>query len=520
MSLYSLTLVDVLEKNVQYQPDRLAVISGERHFTYRELGQRIDRLAAVLAHRGFKKGDRLAVLMENNHAYIEVLFAAAKLGGITVPLNVRLSRDELTYILEDAGCKILVSSGFFAETVHELAESSEIQHVLLVGSGEGGRRGWAQVSRYEEALEAVSASASIGAPVDAEDPAVILYTSGTTGKPKGCMLAHRSWVANNLNMASEFGITRNDIYGAVLPFFHVAGLGTLFTHLHRGGCVVPIPKWSAELMAQEIENRRITTTFLVPPMLQQLITLDQIGWGKPSTLRLVIGGAGFEPPSVVEAVEKKLGAAFYGIYGQTEAGNIVTSASAEEILKQPATYGRELMGFSVRIVDEDDREVPAGEPGELVVRGPSVMIGYWNREEETRETLRNGWLHTGDVFVRHEDGSLEMVDRKKYLIKTGGENVYPAEVEKVLSAHPCIAEVAVVGVPDRDWGESIKAFVVLAKGKQVTREELRDWCYERIARYKAPKYIEFIEEIPRNHSGKPLKNELRNRAITMDQRVR
>lgn len=513
----ALMLRDILIRNDQIWPTRTAILDEAGPITYRELFRRVNQVCGVLWSLGVRPGDRVAILMENNTEYIELLLALAHMGSIAVPLNTRLTARELIFILNDAEASLLVTSPALQHIAEESrAQARSIRHGLIVDAEDS-------VGQFQS-YQTLGALASPLQPdmipeLNEDSTVILLYTSGTTGAPKGCMTTQRSWIGNNMNMAMAFSISADDRYLALLPFFHVAGLGTLFSHLHAGGTVVPMAKYSPAGVALMVEKHHISVAFLVPPMLQQLLSLENREQYDLSSLRIIIGGAGFEPAWVSERVEDELDAKFYGIYGQSESGNIVTAATRLEIGKRPSTYGYELPGFRVRIVNDAGEEVPVGVRGELTLRGPSLMTGYWKRPEATQETLGGDWLHTGDIFVRHPDGALEMIDRKKYIIKTGGENVYPAEVEHVLATHPAVADVSVIGIAHPVWGETVKACIVLHPGHNPSRLELASWCRERLAGYKIPRYIEWMEEIPRNHSGKPLKNLLEQRPCDASQEV-
>lgn len=493
---------------------RRAILWPGGSLTYADLDMRTDRLAnAIIAH-GIKSGDRVAILSENSPEYVEWILALAKVGAICVPLNVRLNLQEMLYILEDADVSGLVVGRWFLQQAAALADQHDLTlRVIVTDDTVAIPQGWIP---HESLVNGGSPQPAV-VDVPGEATSVLLYTSGTTGRPKGCMLSHRAWLANGANLSSAFGICERDVYLATLPFFHVAGLGTMLAHLHRGGMVLPFPKWDPEQALLVAREFGVTTTFLVPPMLSQLV--DAAGESNAVNLRVIIGGAGFEPPERVTLAEERFGATFYGIYGQTEAGNIVTAASGDQIRSKPGTYGTLLPLFDFRLVGDEGRDLGTGEVGELVLRGPSRMSGYWKNERATQECFENGWLRTGDLFVLDQDGHLRMVDRAKYLIKTGGENVYPQEVELVLLEHPAVADAAVVGVPDPHWGEAVKAFVVRRPGAIVTGTELSRWVRSRLAPYKRPRYVEFIPEIPRNHSGKVLKEELKKRPIVTGQRV-
>ena len=352
-----------------------------------------------------------------------------------------------------------------------------------------------------------------------EDTCTLLYTSGTTGTAKGCMLAQRSWVGYSQNLAIAMRMTSDDTYLAFLPFFHVAGLGMLLSQLVLGGTVVTQASPEPARLHELVKQHGVTIVMLVPGPSLPFVTHPEAAAPGETTLRLFVSAIGLEQQAVIDAATQRLGVEFCGIYGQTESGTKTTWATADEIRAHPGTYGRVMPSLAYRIVDTNDDDVADGEPGELLLRGSTIMQGYWNRPEATAETLKGGWHHTGDVFVHEGGGMLRMVDRTKYLIKTGGENVYPQEVENVLKTHPDVADVAVVGIPDPKWGETIKAFVVSGTGEDLSRSDLDAYVRQSIAGYKAPRYIEFVTDIPRNVSGKILKNDLAARATDESQRV-
>ncbi|MCP4755192.1 MAG: long-chain fatty acid--CoA ligase [Proteobacteria bacterium] len=311
----------------------------------------------------------------------------------------------------------------------------------------------------------------------------------------------------------------DDIYLGFMPLFHVAGLATTFSQLILGGTVISAPLPDPEFLYGLSEKHKPTVAFFVSGISVPFVQYGYDNGIDLTTLRLFIAGAGAEPIELIDHVEEKFGAKYYGIYGQTEAGGIAGWVDGDMIRKKQTSYGHVMPFFEYKIVDKDGREVEAGVPGELCLRGRTVMMGYWNRPEATAETLKDNWLHTGDVFIRHNQGNIQMVDRVKYLIKTGGENVYSQEVEMVLHQHEAIADTAVIGVPDPKWGEAIKAFIVLHEGKTLSKNGVAEWVGQSIASYKKPRYIEFVDAIPRNVSGKILKMDLKERETTAEQKV-
>ena len=496
--------------------NKIAIIDGlsGETITYGELHDRISAMARWLVGHGVSHGDRVACLALNSKAYTEFLFALAWIGAVAVPLNTRLNPKELKFILEDSGA----SAFFSCSMMVELAETaiSGIPALTLKILSAGPRDGWVP---YDDLMGGGDRALEPGKDVSGNTLFMLLYTSGTTGKPKGCMIAQRSWTGYAVNMAACFQMGERDVYLAFLPYFHVAGFGTALSQLILGGTVVTAPVADPKKFCELIEKHRVSFMFLVPGISSAFVQESARNGGDTSSLKTFISGAGLEKLQVIDDVERGLGAKYYGIFGQTEAGSKITWADSDMIRANPATYGRVMPFFDSKIVDEADRELGPGAIGELCIRGGTIMLGYWNDPQATAETLRNDWHHTGDLFVLLDDGQVKMVDRKKYLVKTGGENVYPQEVEQVLLRHEAIADAGVVGIPDDKWGETVKAFVVLKESMNLSRREIADWVGASIAGYKRPRYVEFVKTIPRNASGKILKSELLAMKTTSEQKV-
>jgi acyl-CoA synthetase (AMP-forming)/AMP-acid ligase II len=499
----------LLERHAFERPGKTAIIDGMsgETITYGELRQRIARIARALASQGIGRGDRVACLALNSKAYTEFFLALSWLGAVSVPLNVRHAAAELRFILEDSRAK-----GCFAcERMRPLAEAALTGNAsvrLKVLDGEP-RDGWTAL----DTLTAPDHPAIDRDPdVSGDSLFMLLYTSGTTGKPKGCMIPQRTWTGYAVNMATCFGMVESDVYLAFLPYFHVAGFGTALSQLILGGTVVTAPVADPKLFYRLVALHGVSIVFLVPGISAAFVHDESRATTDLASLRLFISGAGVEKPELIDAVEGLLGARYYGIYGQTESGGKVTWADASMLRQDPATYGHVMPFLDYMVADEHDREVGPGQIGELCVRGSTVMLGYWNHPDATAETLKNHWHHTGDLFMRLDNGQVKIVDRKKYLIKTGGENVYPQEVEQVLLQHEAIADAAVIGVPDAHWGEAVTAFIVPKPGCEVTHEAVADWVGTHIAGYKKPRNVYVVEALPRNVSGKVLKTELLARA--------
>lgn len=520
-ALSSPALGSYLRRHAVEGPDRLALVDGAtgEQLTYAALLAQSTHVAAKLRESGVNHGDRVGIIATNSLPYVVLLLALADLGAIAVPQNTRLNPREITANLGDAQVSAIAAGAAQAETATAVANELGVSTRFLL---DGETAGWDLLEREpgvdEKELSGIRPVA--GTEPSGEDTAMLLYTSGTTGQAKGCMLAQRTWSGYALNMAMSIRMSRDDTYLAFLPYFHVAGLGLMLSQLLLGGTVVTQAAADPAEMHANIKRYSVTVVMVVPGVSHALVMHPDAAPAGESALRLVVSTAGLEQRAVIDAVTDRLGAEFVGIYGQTESGTKTTWAIGEEMLTSPGTYGRVMPSLTYRIVDADDNDVPDGHPGELLLRGSTVMQGYWNRPDATAETLRGGWHHTGDVFVHDGDGRLRMVDRTKYLIKTGGENVYPQEVENVLKQHPDVADVAVAGIPDPDWGETVKAFVVARAGIDLTRANLDAYVRQSVAGYKAPRFIEFVTEIPRNVSGKILKNELTARPTDPSQQVK
>jgi acyl-CoA synthetase (AMP-forming)/AMP-acid ligase II len=469
-------LGDIAHRGATLWPSRTAFIWAGRRRTYGELARRVERLSSVFAAAGVRAGSRIALLTVNTPEAIETAFAASRIGACVVPLNTRLAPAEIRFQIEDADAAYAV--------VHPVLEPLARESGLL---------DLAHWMIGDETRPDTPAGAAAPRP-GADSPIIQLYTSGTTGRPKGCLLTNRGWVAGTVNAVQGLGITGEDRLLATLPLFHVAGYGAVLAHLAMGAAVV-FPSGAGPDEAWSLIGEHAVTVAIFPTGTRRALRHPS---ARP--VRLVFGMAGTERAETLRNLAE-LGCDYRGVYGSTEAGNFVTVSSLADELDRPGTVGRPLPAFDVAI------EAPPGEPGELLVRGPSMMVGYANLPGATAETLRGGLLHTGDLMRRDDDGYLYFVDRAKDMIKTGGENVYSAEVERVLLTHPCVGDAAVLGVPDRRWGEAVKALIVVRE--PVTAEELDAYCRDRLGGFKRPRWYEFAAAISRNHSGKILKRDLR-----------
>jgi fatty-acyl-CoA synthase len=496
------TIRDIFRRAFRLCPDRVAVTSEDGGLTYRELGDRSSRLASALYELGIRPGDRVAVLSETRPEYVETYAALATLGVGVLTLNIRMRADDLAYCV-DAGKPVAVlASGTLVDLAADVRRLSSTVDTWVCFDGTS--PGFLDYA----ALVDGGRSRPPEVEVRGEDLHNVLYTSGTTGRPKGAMISHRAAAIRGLRLAQWFRLTPRDGFLGWLPLFHCAGDESLYATMLTGGAYATLRKADVETMFRMIERDRLTWTLLLPGVITDFLHHPRRGEFDLSSLRLAIGYANMMP-HIVEELTEACGIDFYDAFGQTEtsyllAHGVCRPGEPPTLRKMPSPL------LDVRIVDEQLNEVDVGVPGECVVRGPSVMSGYLDDPVATDEVFRGGWLHTGDVLARHEDGTLAFVDRKRYLIKTGGENVYPAEVEQVIAAHDAVQEVCVFGAPDPRWGETVRAAVVARPGSTVTAAELDTWCRARLAGYKRPHYLRFLAagDLPRSTTGKVLRHEL------------
>jgi acyl-CoA synthetase (AMP-forming)/AMP-acid ligase II len=487
--------------------EQVATLFRGQETTYRELDERANRVANGLRTITPANQVRVALLDKNSDAFFEVLFGAARSGAVLAPVNWRLAPSEVAYILNDAAAEVLFVGEEFSPLIAQI--SSQLRSVRRVVALSGSHPEWEPYPAWRDR----HAETHPELPIRSQDVALQLYTSGTTGRPKGVQLTHHNVVAALQTAHEWYPCTAADVSLVCMPQFHIAGSIVGLIGLHAGARTVIVREAVPAEILRMIAAERVTQVFLVPAlmlfMLQthgsaevDLSCLRQITYGSsPITLDLLL--------QTIDGFKCRLGQ----VYGMTETGTPVTFLSPED--HDPArtprlrSCGTPLSYVEMRVVDQDDAELPPGQVGEIVVRSDMVMKGYWNLPEATATTLRNGWLHTGDAGYFDADGYLYIHDRVKDMIISGGENIYPAEVESVLAGHACVADVAVIGIPDERWGEAVKAIVVLTPGEGAGESDLIEYCRERIAHYKAPKSVEFADSLPRNASGKLLKRVLR-----------
>ncbi|HET7573906.1 MAG TPA: long-chain fatty acid--CoA ligase [Solirubrobacterales bacterium] len=491
-----LNLASLLTDSAERTPEAPAIRLGEVELSYGELDERSARLAGLLKEKGVAQGDRVGVMLPNVPEFPVAYYGVLRAGGVVVPMNVLLKRREIAFYLEDSGAKLLLAWHSFAD---EAAAGGADAGAELIEVEPGGFA--AMLAEREPATEVVD--------TDADDTAVILYTSGTTGKPKGAELTHAN-LARNAEVSSRTTceIGAGDVVFGGLPLFHSFGQTVAMNaSLSVGACLTLVPKFDPGEALATMQRDRVTHFYGVPTMFGALLHHPGREEFDTSALRTCITGGASMPVEVLRGFEGAFGAKVMEGYGLSETSPVACSNHPDRERK-PGSIGTPIEGVEMKVVDEDDEEVPQGEVGEIVIRGHNVMKGYWQRPDATAEAMRGGWFHTGDMARIDEDGYFFIVDRKKDLIIRGGYNVYPREVEEVLYEHPKIREAAVVGVPHDEWGEEIGAAVVLMEGEELSPEEVSAYVKERIAAYKYPRVVWFLDELPKGPTGKILKREI------------
>lgn len=504
----------LLSRTAGARPDAPAVIDGERRLTWADLAGRAGSLARALERLGAAPGDRIAVLSHNSHEFAEAYFAAAALGAILVPVNTRLAPREIRGILIDSGARALLAAPRLSAPVEEALSGRDTAVERVLWTGDGGS--------YEDALaEHPAPFDPVG--VDADQPAHLYYTSGTTGEPKGVILTHRNVCTHAAWAIDELALTVRDVWGHFAPMFHLADAWATFAITAVGGRHVMCGRFDGREALALIASHRVTITNLIPTMLGMMVNRDDVASFDLSGLRAILSGGAPISPELVRRIVTRLGCEYVQTYGMTETSPYLTvsllaprqeALPFEERLRIRSRTGRPFGGIELRVVDDAGAPVPADDRtvGEIRVRGPTVTPGYWNREDATRAAFSDGFLCTGDLAVIDADGSVNIVDRRKDMILTGGENVYSIEVENALYEHPAVAEAAAFGVKDGKWGEIVAAAVVLAPGRAATAEELGAFARARLAGYKVPRRILFMDALPKTGTGKISKRELREAA--------
>ena len=508
-----MNILYALRRAKEFHGKVIAAYDGARAITYNEFADRVARVANAMRESGLQRGDRVAVLMLNSPAYLELYHATALARLLIVPINIRWNLDDIVFSLVDSGTKVLVVEDYFARM--QPAISAALPNLQYLFAGKGACP--AGMTSYEASLAAASAMTPDEPDPDEDEVAGLFYTSGTTGGPKGVMLTHKNLCANAIYGMVQFAITPDWIFLHAAPMFHLADAAFVYSSVMSGVTNCFLPAFDPEAWLKMVQHYRVSHTVMVPTMVNAVLNHPALDKYDTSSLRMMFYGASPMPVDLLRRANGRFHCQFAQGYGLSEASPVLSYLAPEDHVFEDAdkplarvkSAGRPILGVEVKIVDAMDREVPRGEIGEVVARGANVMKGYWNQPAITAETLRGGWLHTGDMGAFDADGYLHILDRKKDMIKPGGENVYSPEVEAMVASHPDVLEVAVIGVPDEKWTEIVKAIVVKRPSSELTEQGLIDYCRARMTHFKCPTSVDFVESLPKGGTGKLQKNVLR-----------
>jgi fatty-acyl-CoA synthase len=497
---------DIARLNAKRYPEKMALIMGDDFLTYRQLNQQANQLAYGLLSMGIRPGDRVAILALNCIECVMVQYAVAKCGSVLVPLNFRYKKDELVYAINNSSPKVLILGPEFVSLVEEVKSEFLSQPHFVPISGECVKPG----TRLHKLMEGRPLSEP-AVNVDPASPFLITYTSGTTGSPKGVLASHTAFMNIYSGMVVEGDVQHEEVTLVALPLFHTGGMHALVqpTLLMGGTAVIMGKGFDPEKTLDAVQRYSVTMTMWVPTMLAMLVNYPNVSKNRMSSLKKIWYGSSAISPSVLEASMSLFKAGFYQWYGQTETG-MVSVLRPEDHAERSQYTGREMFNADLRVVNTEQQDVLVGEVGEIISsQKPLGMVGYFKMEEANKRTIRDGWIHTGDLARVEGNGYFTIVDRLTDMIISGAENIYPKEIEDVISSHPGVQEVAVFGIPDEIYGESVCAVVVKKEGYQLDQEEIINFCASQVAGYKKPKRVEFKDELPKNPSGKVTKNVLR-----------
>jgi len=492
----SRNLASILTETAERSPDRVAIKLDDFELSYQLLNEATARVAGLLESKGVEPGDRVGIMLPNVPHFPVAFYGALRAGAVVVPMNVLLKGREVEFYLKDPEAKVVFAWHDFAEAAEQGADAAGAE-AILVKPGE-----------FEQMLFEQEADHGV-ADRGGDDTAVILYTSGTTGTPKGAELTHDNLLSNvDTILSTLFEMHDDDVVLGALPFFHVFGLTCgLNSSVKAGAMLTLLPRFEPDRALEIFARDRVTIFQGVPTMYVAMLHADTADEADTSSLRLCVSGGSAMPGEVLRSFEAKFGCKILEGYGLSETSP-VASFNHPDRERKVGSIGTPVAGVEMKVVDDDGNEVEQGEVGEIVIKGPNVMKGYWRKPDETGKAIVDGWFHTGDMAKVDEEGFFFIVDRKKEMILRGGYNVYPREIEEVLYEHPCVAEAAVVGVADDKMGEEVGAAVVLKKGEDVSADDLRAYVKERVASYKYPRPIWFVDELPKGPTGKILKREV------------
>ena len=505
---------EMITRGARYYPDNLATVFKDIHFTYKELNDRVNQVGNALLKAGIRRGDRVGILCYNCHFYQEIFYGISKTGGVATTINWRLAPRELEFIINDAEVRILFVADRFWGQIEPIRDKlSTVKQYIMIGDPAS------DTIRYEKFLGSGSKE-ELRIDLDPHEPFWQLYTSGTTGRPKGVMVTHRNSLADTEHNIIGNRLNRDkQIWILVLPMFHIALKMMLIAAYVRAGMVF-MDKFDPKEICETIEREKCTNLAIGPSMWQMFMNYPELDQYDISSLKYCSYSTAPMPPITIKRLMEKFpNIVFFSTYGLTEACSSLTILpndqhvldGPEHLHKRLASLGRPIDGVDIRIVDENGEDCPVGKIGEIIGRGDNIMKGYWRLPEETQKTLKEGWLYTGDMGYWDEYGYIYMADRKKDLIISGGENIYPKEVEDVIREVKGVVDVAVIGVPDEKWGEAVTAVVMKDPNSSVTGEDIIQYCAQNIAGYKKPKNVVLVSELPRNPVGKILKKVLREK---------
>lgn len=519
--MQSMLLSNILAKANRDYPKEEAVKCGHVRYTYSDLHERAMRFANALKNRGLGFPDRIAIIHRNCHHFLESYFAAAQIGAVLVPINYRLTPQDFSFILKNSGSKALITeAGLLKSVAPSIEDYPDMDLVVVTGQAEG--TDMENAYSYEEIIEDEMSAEPFHLDTNDTEMAQLYYTSGTTGKPKGVPLTHRNNYVHAVNTVEEIQLTSKDRWLHVSPMYHLADAWSTWAITMVGGAHIFVPEFQAGRVLETIERDKVTVSNFIPTMLNKLVNHPEAHSYDCSSLRLIMSGGAPIAPEIVRKVIETFGCEYLQTYGMTETSPFLAMSILkshlkdlpfEERLKYLATTGRPFKGVDLKVVKEDGMEVEKNDQdvGEIIVRGETITPGYWKLPDETKERIRNGWLHTRDLATMNEEGYVSIVDRMDDMIITGGENVYSIEVENVLYEYPKILEVAIIGIEDEFWGEKIVAVIVPKENEKPTEEEILEFCKRRLAAFKSPKQVIQVSELPKTESGKIKKNVLREK---------
>lgn len=512
-SLRRHSLGDVLRRTAQRVPGKTAIVCGKVSWTYTEFDAVCTRFARALIARGVAAGDRVAILSRNSHAFAAARFALARMGAVMVPVNFMLNADEVAFILKSSGARtLLVGAGFDSLAASAVARGTEISDQIWLPGEEEGTPPPQGMATFDDLLRAEADTDEMSA-VDARSPLQIIYTSGTESLPKGAILSHEAVLWEYVSCVMEGSIAGVDVMLHALPLYHCAQLDVfLGPAIYLGATSVITGQPRPDVILPLIERYRVNSFFAPPSVWIALLRSPQFDSTDLSSLEKGYYGASIMPVEVLKEMQMRMPRVrLWNFYGQTEIAPLATVLYPEDQIRKAGSAGRPVLNVETRVVDENLNDVAPGEIGEIVHRSPQLLNGYFNDPEKTAAAFSGGWFHSGDLAVRDEEGYITVVDRKKDMIKTGGENVASREVEEVIFRLPAVSEVAVIGLSDPYWVEAVTAIIVLRQGQSATEEEVIGFCKANMASFKVPKRVVFTDNLPKNPSGKLLKRELRKR---------